>query len=416
MDHSSQVSSRDAKQARALARDFSDLWHARLARHVDDLLPASLSDLTLELGCYAGALTRRLAPRLGTSGKLIAIEPDPAMAWIAAQDLETCPQREQIIIRQASLEEAFELGRRSCDNIVSNLTFGDRIADWSSTAKQLRPMLRPGGRFVASLILRDSWREAEDLLAETFRQMNLREALLGLQRLQQLRPSLSGIHARMEDTLSLRPNEFVVKSHRMELLFSTARHFLATPLVVHGPLRFWRTILRKFPVRTQQECLWRFRTNVDTYYRSRPFRCSVRAAVIAFEGVGVRPKASGPALVESYQSRFPSLLSAADNTQDFDLDEFEIELEDHDAGISHEQDVTATSSEPTYTDIHLSAHPTTATNPIISASDDSDDTFLGGPIPESLRSPHAQDQRLPTVEESSEDMLGEFSLEFDDDD
>ena len=377
------------------------------------MLPAKLSELTLELGCYAGALTRRLAPRLGEAGRIVALEPNPAMAWVASQDLGGCSQRERIVIRHAPFEEAFELGPRSCDHIVANLTFGDRIVDWSATAKQLRPMMRPGGRFVATLLVRDSWHEAEDLLRETFRQMDLRESSLGLQRLQQLRPSLSGMRARMEDTLGLQSHEYVLTSHRMEILFPSARHFLTSPLVAHGPLRLWRTLLRTLPLRTQQECLWRFRNVLDTYYAPRPIRCTVRAAVVAFEAVRTPGAPLSAGIAEEYWSRFPSLRDSGKLSDD-DEDEFEIEINEEESPGEDESVATISSTDPTLADLELAAHPKTATNSALLTPLISDEEFLGGPMPDALQPPDSLSRDLPTEDELSEDRLGEFSLEFDD--
>ena len=379
------------------------------------MLPASLSDLTLELGCYAGALTRRLAPRLGETGKIIALEPNNAMAWVASQDLASCPHRGRIVIRRAPFEEAFDVGPGSCGAIVANLTLGDRIVDWSATTKHLRPMLRPGGRFAATMLLRESWREAEDILGETFRQMGLRESLVGLQRLQRLRPSLSGIRARMEDTLDLSSSEFVVASRRSELLFTSARHFLATPLVIHGPLRLWRTLLRNLPHRTQQECFWRFSKSIDTYFGPNPLRCTVRAAVFAFETSEHDSTAKRPGIVEEYWSRFPSLC-AVDDAREDDMDEFEIDIEDEASLAEDARVATITSSDPTLRDLDLSGHPKTATNPSVLAPLISDEEFLEGPMPEALEPPGDYSQDLPTEDELSEDRVGEFSLEFDDED
>lgn len=413
MDHSIQVSSRDAKVARSLARDVSAHWHERFAPLLASLIPATLSDLTLELGCYAGALTRHLAPRLDTNARIIAIEPNNAMAWVAHKELQDRENRKQLIIRAAPFEEAFDVGPRSYNNIVANLTLGDRIVDWSATAQQLQLKLQPGGRFAATMLLRESWREAEDILSETLRQMDLRDSSLALQRLQRMRPSLSGIRARMEDTLNLDKDEYVVTSRRSELLFSSARHFFATPLVVHGPMRLWRTLLRNLPIRTQQECLWRFGKSLDTYYGPRPLRSTVRVAVFAFEAPGTTTQARAPALSEAYWSRYPSLAAIGD---DEDSDEFEIELEDDEAPEDDAGAATLSSSDATLADVNLSGNPKTATHPAALAPLIPDEDFLEGPLPEALDPPEKGERDLPTEDELSEDRVGEFSLEFDDED
>ncbi len=377
------------------------------------MVPATLSDLTLELGCYAGALTRHLAPRLDTNARIIALEPDRAMAWVAHKKLQDSENRKQLIIRAAPFEEAFDVGPRSYNNIVANLTLGDRIVDWSATAKLLQLKLQPGGRFTATMLLRDSWREAEDILSETLRQMDLRDSSLALQRLQRMRPSLSGIRARMEDTLNLNKDDYVVTSRRSEILFSSARHFFATPLVVHGPMRLWRTLLRNLPRRTQQECLWRFGKSLDTYYGPKPLRSTVRVAVFAFQAPETSTQARFPSMSEAYWSRYPSLPAMG---ADEDSDEFEIDFEDDEPPGGDAGAETLTSSEATLADRNLSRAPKTATHPAAISPLIADESFLEGPVPTTLEPPREVGRELPTQEEISEDRVGEFSLEFGDDD
>jgi len=104
----------------------------------------------LDIGCGTGAVTRQLAPLLGSKGKVVALDPNPAMLGVA-RGLPT-PEGAPVDWREGRAEA---LPDGPFDLIVGQ-QFLQFVPDKPSAAREVRRVLAPGGRGVFAV-----WRSLE---------------------------------------------------------------------------------------------------------------------------------------------------------------------------------------------------------------------------------------------------------------
>ena len=108
----------------------------------------------LDVGCGSGGATRIAAKLVGPEGTVVGIDPvAEALAVARAEGTEGATAT----FRKASAENLSAFGDRSFDCVVASLVL-DEVADLAQSLKEIARVLRPGGRFVASVMAFDHLR------------------------------------------------------------------------------------------------------------------------------------------------------------------------------------------------------------------------------------------------------------------
>lgn len=113
---------------------------------------AKLGDVVLDIGCGTGELTYRLAESVGSTGKVVAIDPDSQRLQIAQQHM---PNELQNItwINDRFVSDAIE-PKPTFDLVFSNfvLHWIEDDADKKVAVKLLHDCLKEGGRFAVQFV------------------------------------------------------------------------------------------------------------------------------------------------------------------------------------------------------------------------------------------------------------------------
>ena len=201
-------------------------------------------------------------------------------------------------------------------------------------------------------------------------------------------------------------------------------------------------MVRGLEQRTQQEVFWRLSRVLDAYHEGRPIGVDVDLIrVIARRG---GPAADAPASV--FWARFPSLAagtptshSVLENTSEEDLDidievdidiDIDIDLDEMDVDVDvdvddpieraatsdSDSDFEETNDHATISDPDQASRPKTAAQRLIDAQILDEDDLVGEVLPEDYDPSHALSADLEdTGSLDSEDIIGEFSLDFPED-
>ena len=124
--------------ARAYDAVFVPALLAQWCPKVVDAARIQRGQRVLDVGCGTGVLTREVAQRLGSSGGVVGIDPNPGMLAVAAEGTTVAEWRE-------GAAESLPFPDQSFDAVVSQFAlmfFRDRTRG----LREMLRMLRPGGR------------------------------------------------------------------------------------------------------------------------------------------------------------------------------------------------------------------------------------------------------------------------------
>lgn len=126
-------------RAIGLGRNFRDemLHHAALKP----------SERVLDVGCGTGVLTRLAAEAVGPSGQVVGIDPSPRMIGVARVNAAKTNSRAEF---KLAVIESLPFKDGSFDVVLSSCMLHHLPAELKHAGlREVRRMLRPGGRFVA---------------------------------------------------------------------------------------------------------------------------------------------------------------------------------------------------------------------------------------------------------------------------
>lgn len=290
---------RDQWIARVVDRQVAPIWHDRFARLIFRELPLPSDAFALDVHCGSGRTTAELLQRLDDSSRVLAVEPDEASITMAKTRVRS-DWRDRVYFKHGDVGDLTNMATDSYDLTVANLVLGE-AHDWKSVLSEFMRVTKPAGTILATVPLRGTWTEVEDLFREVLREAGMADAVRRLDRLTSLRPTGPKL-AQGVASLGLDDKHFVVEQERFSLLFRSGREFLFSPVVEHGPLRLWKATLGD--AAKPQELFWRLKEAIDTYYAGHVFSVSVTAGILR---VQVPHAKREPTLVAHYWSRFPQL-------------------------------------------------------------------------------------------------------------
>ncbi len=108
----------------------------------------------LDIGCGSGASTRACADIVGPEGSAVGTDPSPEALEMARERTSDYPN---VIYRRAGAENLVGIEDRGYDFAVASLVL-DQVGDLEATLREVHRVLRPGGRFVASVMAFDQLR------------------------------------------------------------------------------------------------------------------------------------------------------------------------------------------------------------------------------------------------------------------
>lgn len=114
---------------------------------IDEMLKPKCGEVILDLGCGTGRLAIELASRVGSSGRVVGVDPNESRIAVAREELASLDGDVPVIFLDGSSKEAIPEG--PFDAVFSNLVFHwFTREDRSVIIKDLFEMLKPGGRLV----------------------------------------------------------------------------------------------------------------------------------------------------------------------------------------------------------------------------------------------------------------------------
>ena len=292
---------REQKLARTIDREVSPVWNERFARLLWRHLPPLDSGMVLDVHSGVGHTLEQLLTRLPAGVRVLGLEANEAMRALAKSKLQ--PEwKKRVYLKPEDVTAVADMNDGLYDLVVGNLVLSE-AHDLAEAIEGLIRVTKPGGTLLATLQMRGTWTEAEDLLREVLRDEGLDAAQNRLRRMANLRPTGPDI-ASVLQSLGLSRQHFVVEQERFSLLFGSGREFLFSPLVEYGPLRLWKAVIATEG--NPQQAFFRFKEAIDTYCSSNLFRVTAVAGAVVLQ----RPVAGeDPATLPGtrFYSRFPTL-------------------------------------------------------------------------------------------------------------
>ncbi len=298
---------------------MAPIWHDRFARMLFRDLPRDLDGVVLDVHCGTGRTTEGVLQRTHESVRVVGLEPSPAMLALAQSRVR--PQwRERVYFKEGDVADVAAMASDTYGLVLANLLLGD-TPDVVPLVQELVRVTKPGGEVRATLPLRGSWAEVEDLLYEVLLRRDAGDAVRRLSRLARLRPTGAGLVERVVEA-GIPPEHVVLDQDRFTLLFPSGREFLFAPSIEHGPLRLWKAIIGKG--NEPQRVFWHLKEAIDTYFAGHVFAVTIVAGCLRVQA----PGGLGAPLVRRYWQRYPELdriFSGA--AADADEDDLELDID-----------------------------------------------------------------------------------------
>ena len=339
------ITVREQRIARVIDREVAPYWHDRFARLLFRHLPTATNAVALDIHCGPGHTTAELLTRLDDTSRVVALEPQAAQ--IALAKARVRPEwKDRVYFKTGDLSDVADMGENAYDITVANLVLAE-AHDWKGVVAELLRITKPGGSILATLPLRGTWAEVEDLFYEILLTEGLEGAVRRLGRLAEMRPLGTALAQGLQE-LGVSADDFVIEQERFSLLFPSGREFLFTPLIEHGPLRLWKAIIGEGG--NPQELFWHLKEAIDTYYAGHVFSVTVAAGLILIRA-GAEP---GRSVAREYWRHYPELdslwqtpvvgLQHAEAPDEAELDA----VQDLDSGVDIDVDLDV--------DVDLEAH------------------------------------------------------------
>ncbi|RMG98633.1 MAG: class I SAM-dependent methyltransferase [Deltaproteobacteria bacterium] len=310
---------RELKVARVLDREVAPLWHDRFARVMFRDLPPLEEGIVLDAAAETGRTTLELLARYGPKVRVVGLERDPAKLELARARID--PHfRDRVYLKHGDPTEVAKMADDTYAAVFANLVVGESPEPEQLLAEFVR-VVQPGGEVRATLPLRGTWAEVEDLLYEILLHAGASDAVRRLSRLARLRPTGPALADRLRSA-GIEPDRLVIEQRRMQLVFPGGREFLFSPAIEYGPLRLWKAIIGKG--NEPQKVFWQLKESIDTYFAGRVFCVTVVLGNVRIEV----PKGAEEPLARRIFGAYPELAglffadttAARDTEDDFELD------------------------------------------------------------------------------------------------
>lgn len=226
----------------------------------------------LDVGCGTGYPSLEILKRLGPSGRVIAIDPDPALVDVARRRaLEHAGRR---IFFKVDAGETLSFGDQVFDLVVGNLALGV-LGRPEAALAEMRRVLAPGGRLVLTHALDGTFEEVLDM----FRELALKrdDAALGkrVDRIAGRYPEATALEALVQ---SAGFADVRVREEEFQLPLGSANELASDPALRFVGLPEWRWIAGF--ERDGAQILEQAMRALDTYFGGGPLTLRVHAGVV----------------------------------------------------------------------------------------------------------------------------------------
>jgi len=258
---------------------YSALFARMLLREV----PKGLRATVLDVGSETGYLAFDIVKRLHESGRVVAVDRDPAMVELGRRRaLELDGKR---IFFKVEGPDRLSFGDQVFDVVVGNLVLS-RVEDPARAVGEMKRVLVPGGKLLLTRALADTFVEVLDMFREIALRWNLPEIGKRVDAVVARYPE-PGAWAGAVRAIGL--EDVTVREETFRLPFSNARRMFADPLIRFIGLPEWRWIGGLDS--RGAEALEEAERSLDVYFASRPLSLTVRAGLVVARAPGTREHA-----------------------------------------------------------------------------------------------------------------------------
>jgi len=267
----------DTRSATRFDEEVVPRWNAAFARLLVDNLDLPERSTILDMGCSTGTLTLELLQRAASSSRIIAIDASGPAMDLARQRAGDLAGKRVFFKTERDLKLSF--APEVFDRVFANLVLGE-LPDPSQTLREIRRVIKRGGRFGASFVARGSLLEIVDLLREVVLKFEVEGATRRVDEYVEALPDERRAIAIAEDA-----GFKDVAFHRapFTLSFRNARAFFADAIVEMLLAEDLHRIAGEGT--SGDRVLFHLREAIDTYFAGSDFTVSVVAGAV----FGTRP-------------------------------------------------------------------------------------------------------------------------------
>jgi ubiquinone/menaquinone biosynthesis C-methylase UbiE len=257
--------------AKVYDAEILPLWSERFGRLLLRDLPLPPKAMVLDVGTSTGFTAMEVLRRMDDAGRIISIEPSPALLDVARAKAGTLGGK-RIFFRTESPEPKLSFTDEVFDAVVCNLMLAEvddperMVADFARVAKA-------GGRVAVTVPLAGTFDEFHDLLRETLTQLDRGDSLARFDEHLASVPTAGALRGWLE---AAGLHDVRVETDEYRLLFRSSREFFFAPLIEYGPLALWKEIAGGRG-EAMQAVFLKVKEAIDAYFAQSPFAVTVRA-------------------------------------------------------------------------------------------------------------------------------------------
>ena len=227
----------------------------------------------LQIGCGLGTTTTEILDKLDAEGRLIAVE--TSSAFVEQARLNVAPEYlgRRVFFRAHDLGTKLPFAESGFDCVLANVALADLAAP-DTFIHELVRVTKPGGEIRLATPLAGTWREFLDVYSDVLVRLRKEEAAAALDKYAKSFPDPETVAVRLEAAGTAR---VAVETTHWDLVFRTGREFFYAPVIEHGPLARWKSVVGKGP--EMQDTFLAVKEAIDTYFTGIAFSVSVVAGV-----------------------------------------------------------------------------------------------------------------------------------------
>jgi SAM-dependent methyltransferase len=310
-------SHKDDKLAKVYDAQVFPLWTQYFARLIlDDLSPPPKASI-LDVGCQGGYVSLEIERRLDADGRIIAIEPSPALLDEARLKAGTLAGK-RIYFRTDHYLPRLSFADDVFDIVIS---CGNELEEPTRAIDEFTRVTKEGGRVVIALPLAGTYQEFFDILREVLIKRDYKAALERLDLALAQYPTVDRVQ---ELFRKARLDEVTTELTTFTLLFKSSREFFFSPIIEYGPLSAWKAVAGKG--QELQDIFWLCKEAIDLYWQDRAFAVTVVAGCVR-----------GAKLQSEAARRLPDVMYTPTAPLELNSRELETQLDDNEESLPFSQ-------------------------------------------------------------------------------
>jgi ubiquinone/menaquinone biosynthesis C-methylase UbiE len=266
----------DQKGAERFDREVVPRWHEVFARLLVNPIDIGPKSTILDVGCGTGTLTLALLTKADESSRIIAIDRGGAAMDIARQRVGALAGRR--VFFKTERDQRLAFAPEVFDLVLANLVVAD-LPDPTQTLREMRRVLKRGGRVGVTCPLRGSYIEVLDLLREVLLKFDVEGAMRRLDEYVEHLLDERRAVALLEDAGFA---DVTLERESFSLSFRNSKDFLSDAMVELVLMPDLRHIAGEAAA---DRVLFHLREAIDTYFSPGTFTLAVTGGAV----FGTRP-------------------------------------------------------------------------------------------------------------------------------